>query len=283
MLTRRDAMLAAGAACLVGAAPEPGLAGIRATLKGGRLGVAAINLASGRRLALDADARFAHCSVFKLPLVAAILARVDAGALLLDQRVRVAPADLLPYAPVVRAHVAEGALSLATLCEAAMTVSDNAAANLLLPLVGGTAGLTRWARRLGDVVTRFDRSEPSLNTNLPGDPRDTTSPAAMLALMREVLAGDALLPASRERLAGWMAACATGGRRLRGGFPAAWRAGDRTGSGERGAVNDVAVAWPTPGGPPLLVVAFVDAPAVDLAPAEAAIAAVGRLAARLVA
>lgn len=279
MLSRRDAILATGAFCLTAATPAPDLAAIRATLGGGRLGVAAIDLASGRRMALDPDARFAHCSVFKLPLAAAILARVDQGALALDRRVPFTAADLLDYSPVTRSRLKEGGMTVAALCEAAVTVSDNAAANLLLPLVGGPAGLTRWARQQGDTVSRFDRDEPGLNTNLPGDPRDTTSPAAMLSLVRHVLIGEGLSPASRERLTGWLVASSTGGNRLRRGFPAGWRAGDKTGTGGRGATRDVAIAWPRPGAAPLIVTCFVDAPQVDLSVQEAAIAAVGRLAA----
>ncbi|WP_174293082.1 class A beta-lactamase [Sphingomonas bacterium] len=277
MLTRRDTLLATGALCLTGLAPvEPDLTAIRATLRGGRLGVAALDTATGRRLELDAHARYAHCSVFKLPLVAAVLARVDRGRLALTQPVRFTDADLPPNAPTVRAHLAEGALPVAALCEAAITLSDNAAANLLLPLVGGPAGLTRAVRGWGDAVAQFDRNEPGLNTNLPGDPRDTTTPAAMLRLVVALTTGTVLSAASRALLIGWLEGCRTGGKRLRAGFPAAWRAGDKTGTGEHGAANDVAVAWPMPGRRPIIVASLVDAPAVDDAARDAAHAAIGR-------
>lgn len=283
MLTRRDTLLATGAWCLAGLAPvAPELAAIRATLRGGRLGVAALDTATGRRLDLDAHGRYAHCSVFKLPLAAAVLARVDAGRLALGHPVRFTSADLLDHSPTVGAHLAEGALSVAALCEAAVTLSDNAAANLLLPLVGGPAGLTRAVRGWGDATTRFDRSEPTLNTDLPGDPRDTTSPAAMLALVAGLTAGGLVSASSRARLTGWLKACRTGDARLRAGFPAAWPAGDKTGTGAHGATNDVAIAWPDPGRGPLVAASFIDAPAVDEATREAAHAAVGRAVAALV-
>ena len=240
---------------------------------GGRLGVAALDVASGRRLGHDEDGRYAMCSSFKLPLAAAILAEVEAGRMTLDERVAFSRADLLGNSPVVGAHLAEGSLPIERLCAAAIEVSDNAAANLLLPRVGGPAGLTRFCRAAGDRVTRMDRTEPTLNTNLPGDPRDTSSPAAMLGLLRALLLGDRLSQASRTRLIGWMEGATTGLGRLRAGLPPGWRAGDKTGTGN-GANVDLAIAWP-PGRGPILIASFTDGREEDLAvrnPIHAAIA-----------
>jgi beta-lactamase class A len=247
------------------AAEENAFAALEAK-QGGRLGVMAIDAGSGRQLGHREDERFAMCSTFKMLLGAAVLARVDAGELSLDQRVAYGKADLLSYAPVTTKHVEEGAMTVGELCAAAIQVSDNTAANLLLPLVGGPDGLTKYLRARGDKVTRLDRIEPDLNTNVPGDPRDTTTPAAMAATMRELLAGDALSAASREQLIAWLAGSTTGGKRLRAGFSDAWKIGDKTGTGERGAANDVAVVWPKEGTAPWLVAAFYSAP--DATPAE---------------
>jgi len=223
---------------------------------GGHIGVAALDTGSGRRLRYRASERFAMCSTFKFLLVAQVLERVDHGALRLDQRIAYGPADLLAYAPVTTGHVKEGGMALGDLCGAAITVSDNGAANLLLRLVGGPAGLTQRLRRLGDPTTRLDRNEPGLNTNRPGDPRDTSTPDAMVATMQKILLGSVLTPASRERLIGWMKLTSTGLGRLRSGFPPSWIVGDKTGTGDRGAVNDEAIAWP-PGRAPILVVAYM--------------------------
>lgn len=275
-----------------GSAPGPGsganavagvdaeLAAIEATF-GGRLGVFALDTGSGRTLGRRADERFAMCSTFKWVAAAAVLARVDRGELSLGQRVPFGQADLLEHAPVAREHLGEGALTVETAARAVLTVSDNTAANLLLAHVGGPAGLTAFARQAGDAVTRFDRTELTLNSNDPGDPRDTTSPRAMVALMKAVLCGDVLRPASRQRLIDGLVACETGTKRLRAGLPRDWVVGDRTGTGENNACNDLAIAVP-PGRAPVLVAAFMSEgrDEDDGTIHEGGQAAVGRLVAR---
>ena len=282
MLTRRHAIIGTLAASLPASllAASP-FDAVEATLAGGRLGVAAIDLATGRTLSHRADERFAFCSTFKLPLAAAILARVDAGALSLDHPVAFTRADLVPHAPVVEPHLAQGRLPVRELCGAVMVFSDNTAANLLLALVGGPAGLTRFFRREGDPRSRIDHLEPALNAFTRGNPADTTTPAAMLALSRRLLVGEALRPASRATLINWMTLNENGAPRLRAGFPAGWRAGDRTGTAD-GKTNDVAIAWPSPGRRPLLVACYVDAPRASAEAGVAAQAAVGRITASLV-
>lgn len=223
---------------------------------GGRVGVFALDTGTGRQLAYRPDERFAMCSTFKWALAAAVLARVDRAQLSLEERVPYSATDLLDNAPITREHVAEGSMTVDDLAQAAVTVSDNTAANLLLAKVGGPAGFTQFVRQQGDAVTRLDRNEMTLNNNEPGDPRDTTSPRAMVGLMRQVLCADALSPASRERLLGWLRACETGKKRLRAGLPQDWTVGDKTGTGMRCAVNNVAIAWP-PGRAPILIAAYM--------------------------
>lgn len=222
---------------------------------GGRLGVAVLDTASGRFAGWREDERFAMCSTFKFLLTGAILARVDRGAFGLDRRVPIGRDDLIAHSPVTERHVGPAGLTVAELCEATMTQSDNAAANLLLPLVGGPAGVTAILRTWGDATTRLDRPEPHLNDVPPGDERDTTTPRAMTGHLRDLVLGDTLKPASRTRLTDWLIANRTGDRRLRAGLPKDWRVGDKTGSGP-GTTNDVAVLWP-PGRAPLLVATYL--------------------------
>ena len=221
---------------------------------GGRLGVAALDTARGSRVSYRADERFPMCSTFKLPLVAAVLQRVDAGQEQLGRHVTYDQAAVLEYAPTTSQHVGNG-LSVEQLCEASLVVSDNTAANLLLETLGGPPGLTKFFRSIGDVTSRLDRNEPMLNTAVEGDERDTTTPNAMLASMNELLLGSVLSTASRERVQGWLVATKTGSNRLRAGLPPSFRAGDKTGTGENGATNDVAIAWPK-AQPPLLIAAY---------------------------
>ena len=282
---RRRAFLAASASAAIptfaSAAPaeiSERLSSIEKRL-GGRVGLAAVDTGSGRRIAWRADQRFAMASTFKFLLVSAVLRRVDAGAERLDRVIPYGPADLLDYAPTTRAHVAEGGLSVAALCEAAVSLSDNTAANLLLATIGGPPGVGRFAATLGDHLTRLDRNEPALNSALPGDPRDTTTPNAMTGDLRAVLLGPALSPAGRERLTAWMKASTTGARRLRAGLPPGWTVADKTGSGSRGATNTIAVLWP-PARAPIAVALYCMGSALPRETIEAAHAEIGGLIAR---
>jgi len=238
---------------------------------------AALEAKHGGRVGHRAEEQFALCSTFKLLLGAAVLARVDAGELSLDRRVAYGKGDLLSYAPVTTKHVAEGGMTVGDLCAATIQTSDNTAANLLLPLVGGPEGLTKFLRAQGDMITRLDRIEPDLNSNLPGDPRDTTTPAAMAATMEKLLAGDVLSAGSREQLNRWLVGTTTGDARLRAGFPRAWRVGDKTGTGALGAANDVAIVWPRKGAKPWLVAVFSSVPDAKPEEREAVIAEAARL------
>jgi len=242
----------------------------------GRLGVAALDTGSGKHIAYRSDERFAMCSTFKFVLAAAILTRVDEKKELLDRRVPYGAADMLDYAPVTKAHLSEGAMTVSALCAAAIEYSDNTAANLLLKVIGGPEALTRYARALGDTTMRLDRVEPDLNSNAPDDVRDTTSPAAMLKTMTRLLTGNRLSSTSRLQLERWMVSATTGAARLRAGFPANWKVGDKTGTGKNGAANDLAIAWP-PNGSPVLAVVFLTNSALPGSESDAVLAEVGRI------
>jgi beta-lactamase class A len=166
-------------------------------------------------------------------------------------------------------------MSVAQLCEAAVTVSDNPAANLLLASAGGPAGVTAFARRIGDDVTRLDRTEPTLNEGTPGDPRDTSTPRAMAATLQKLLLGDALSHESRAQLTAWTAATTTGPKRLRAGLPNDWRLAHKTGTGRLGTTNDIGIAWP-PGRAPLVVVTYLTQCNATEAQREGALADVAR-------
>lgn len=264
---RRQLLAMATACALPARALTLQTAGFEASLAvlekrvGGRLGVALLDTTSGRCTGHRVDERFGMCSTFKLPLAAVVLRQIDRGLLRADQWVPYKRADLVAHAPVTRAQVGRGGMRVVALAEAAQTTSDNTAANLLLGLIGGPAGFTAALRELGDTVTRLDRMEPQMNRVVPGDERDTTTPAAMARTVARCLTGDALAPISRTLLIDWMVATETGQRRLRAGLPAGWRAGDKTGTamaeGMMDKYNDVAITWP-PGRAPLLISAYYE-------------------------
>lgn len=249
---------------------------------GGRLGVALLDSRDGSRSGYRSDERFPMCSTFKAVLAAAVLRRVDSGQEQLARRVRFGADAILDYAPVTKTHVGGDGMSLAELCDAVVTLSDNTAANLLLTAIGGPVALTAFLRTVGDDVTRLDRIEPDLNEALPGDPRDTTTPKAMASTLSALTLGNGLSPASRTQLVAWLVANKTGDARLRAGLPPSWRIGDKTGTGNRGTANDIAVIWPE-NRPALIVTAYLTGATADRAHQNAVLAAVGRVVAGAVA
>ncbi len=209
------------------------------------------------------------CSSFKWLLAACVLAGADAGRLRLDRRLPFRPGDLPPHSPVTAGALSAAGgtraeLPIEALCAATVTVSDNAAANLLLGEIGGPPALTAWLRATGDGVTRLDRTETELNRVPRGDPRDTTTAAAMLGNLQRLLFGTVLRAASRDRLYAWMLACETGASRLPAGLPPGWKIAHKTGTwtvepghepADRAAAGDVGAVIP-PRGPPILIAAY---------------------------
>src|SRR5881227_1207462 len=171
---------------------------------GGRIGVAALDTTNSKQVEYRADERFPMCSTFKFLAAAAVLKRVDEGKENLERFIRYSSQDLLEYAPVTKAHLKDGGMTLAALCAAAIEQSDNTAGNLLLDVIGGPPGLTNFARSIGDQITRLDRKEPELNSAIPGDERDTTTPAAMCADLQRLLLADVLFESSRQEFEDWL-------------------------------------------------------------------------------
>lgn len=242
---------------------------------GGRIGVSIHDTDSGRRWDHRGDERFPMCSTFKLLAAAAILERVDDGTDSLERRVIIREQDLVDYSPVLKDRVGGSGATLATICRAAVTLSDNTAGNMMLKSIGGPQGFTAFMRSLGDGVTRLDRREPELNTAIPGDERDTTSPRAMTASVETLLFGRTLSPRSRRQLADWMLDCRTGDGKLRAGLPKRWRIGEKTGGGANGTSNDVAVIWP-PVRDAVIVSVFATGSSASPEARNAAIASIGK-------
>ncbi|HTH62065.1 MAG TPA: class A beta-lactamase [Paraburkholderia sp.] len=242
---------------------------------GGRLGICARDAAGGTQLGYRADERFAFCSTFKLILASAVLADSMRSPGLLDRRIRYTHGDLVAYSPISSQHVATG-MTVAELCAAALQESDNSAANQLIKLVGGPAAVTAYARSIDDTAFRLDRWETSLNTAIPGDPRDTTTPAAMTRTAHALVLGDALGHSQRAQLQAWMRGNTTGDKRIRAGVPAGWRVGDKTGTGDYGTANDVAALWP-PSREPLVLTVFHTHDVADAKPNDNVIAEAARI------
>lgn len=244
----------------------------------GRLGVHIVG-PNGQDYGYRSDERFMMLSSFKTLASAFVLARADRGAEQLERRIRYGQQDLVDWSPVTKDHVDGEGLTLAELCHAAITTSDNTAANLILNSFGGPQALTRFLRQTGDRVTRLDRTEPELNRRDGVEPLDTTTPRAMAQTLKRFLTPGVLSAASRQLLQNWLLSNTTGGRRLKAGLPSGWMIGDKTGTNQTDA-NDVGVLFP-PHGAPIYVSAYLAESSASSAIKEQTLAEVGRIAARL--
>lgn len=298
MSSRRSFLQWGGAAAVLVALPRVSRAGTGARVpagitgaqdwrtleaaSSGRLGVTLLDTASGRRAGHRQDERFPMCSTFKTVLTATVLAKADDGSVSLDRRLPVGAADIVPHSPDTTRHVGKD-MTVRDLCRTTMVTSDNAAANLLLGVVGGPSGVTAWLRGIGDPVTRNDRLEPEMNRFALDDPRDTTSPAAMAATLQRAVLGDVLSPASRQQLADWLIDNDTGRDCIRAGVDTRWRVGEKTGSNGMDTRNDIGVLWPLAGGSPWVLTCYLqDAAGIDSAARDAVLARAAALAQQVI-
>jgi len=254
---------------------------------GGRLGVALVDSAGSLITSHRGNERFAMCSTFKAPLASALFAAHDRGDVDMDAKFQLKPEDAVPYMPFVEARHKDGAsVSLRDLAKATVQTSDNAAGNLVLRAVGGPDGFTKFVRENRDRVTRLDRWETDLNENLPGDPRDTTTPVAMGWLMQKLLIENAATDDNKVTLQNWMVGSKTGVDRIRAGLPKGWPVGNKTGTAPGGtAYNDIAIIWPSRaeyGTSPVILTVYTDRPTASAKKINAAIADVARATAKLV-
>jgi beta-lactamase class A len=242
----------------------------------GRIGVSVISMSGASLFSYRENERFAMCSTFKVLLAALVLSRVDSKVEFLDRAIPFQATDILDYAPITKKYLAAGHMTVSELISASIQYSDNTAANLLLDTVGGPNALTKYLRTIGDYTTRLDRNEPSLNTNLSDDLRDTSTPSAMAETLQKVLTDDYLSSASKEQLKIWMIGNTTGDTKLRAGFNKFWVVGDKTGSGENGASNDVAIVFPR-GYSPFIIAVFYTGSVASSETKNAVIAELARI------
>lgn len=256
---------------------EARLAEIEAAVQG-RLGVGILDTQTGAFYGRHENERFPLCSSFKLLAAAMVLERVDRGLEKLDRRVVFGPDEVVNYSPVTKEHAGGDGMTMAEICAAAVTRSDNTAGNLMLGSFGGPKALTQFLRTLGDKATRLDRTEPELNDVKPGDPRDGTTPRSMAYTVQRLLLGNVLSKASEKQLIDWLTSNTTGDARLKAGLPAGWRIGDKTGTCGAGTANDVGIIWP-PNRPPIIIAAFLTDTKASADECNAALADVARTAA----
>ncbi|UWQ29127.1 class A beta-lactamase [Leisingera sp. M523] len=265
VLSRAAAGLALGLSLATMSAADMRLAALAETVShveqrlGGRVGLSIKEVGGQTSWSHREDERFLMNSTVKAPICGAVLAQRDAGELALSDALPVREADLQSYAPVAKTRVGED-MTIGALCFAAIDMSDNTAANILIDRLGGPQAVTQFFRRIGDPISRLDRREPELNTFAPGDPRDTTTPAAMAATLEKLLLGSALSQASRDQLADWMSPGGVTGNLLRADAPADWQVLDKSGSGSH-TRNIIAMVTPDKGAPWIITIFLSDADA----------------------
>ncbi|HZE30045.1 MAG TPA: class A beta-lactamase [Actinoallomurus sp.] len=233
-----------------------------------RLGVYALATGTGATVAYRADKRFAFCSTFKTLAAAAVLHRNPLSHL--DEHVTYTAADVDSISPITEHHIATG-MTIRQLCDAAIRYSDGTAGNLLMRDIGGPAQLTAYLRGLGDTVSRMDDYEPKLNRMSPQSPRDTTTPRVIAADYQKLVLGDALTADKRALLKDWLERNLTGAERIRAGLPKGWTVADKTGTGDYGRTNDIAIVWP-PHTAPLVVAIMSDRSGYSTPPKDVLIA-----------
>lgn len=222
---------------------------------GGKLGLTIVDTSDGTTYSWRGDEKFPLCSTSKVMVVAAILKKSESNTNLLAKKITINKSDMVNYNPITSKYI-DSSMTITELSKAALQYSDNAAMNKLLSYLGGPRYATQFARTIGDKAYRLDRNEPGLNTAIPGDSRDTTTPSAMAETLNKLILGNALKKEQKAKLTEWMKGNTTGLNSIKAGLPAEWIVADKTGSGDYGTTNDVAVIWPKNHAPVILTTYF---------------------------
>lgn len=240
----------------------------------GRLGISGINTANNQLIQYRADEIFPMGSTFKVVAVAAVLKTPS----FLNQRVFYKKSDVVEWSPVTQNHV-KGGMTVAELCEAAITHSDNTAMNLLAKKIGGLNGINAFARSLGDNSFRLDHDEPQVaSSGGKGNIYDSTTPAATQMSLQKLTLGSVLGSPEQAQLIDWLKNNTTGNNRIRAGVPKDWIVGDKTGTGGAyGTTNDIAILWPPNSKPIILAIYFTHDNKKDAVKRDDVVAAATRL------
>ncbi|KAA6405572.1 class A beta-lactamase [Candidatus Tokpelaia sp.] len=240
-----------------------------------RIGIAVLDKAGGIIAAWRAYEHFPLNSTYKPLLCAALLHKVDKGALDLSDKVRFDKSRLVSYSPVTQNFITPAAMDWRQLCRAAVEFSDNTAANLILAALGGPGEFNRFLRNMGDNITQLDHFEPDLNHIKPGDKRDSTMPVAIGRTLQQLVFGDILQPQSRRQLTQWLLNDKVADELLRSVLPPQWKIADKTGAGDYGSRSIISIIWPQKR-EPLLIAIYITATKASIAQTNAAIARIGK-------
>ncbi|GEM75070.1 class A beta-lactamase [Vibrio sagamiensis] len=208
----------------------------------GRIGVAVIDTKDNKLWNYHGHDFFPMMSTFKTLACAHMLYQVDRGQIKTAKSIPVTKDDLVNWNPVTE-HFVGSTMTLQSLCNAAMTMSDNAAANLVLKAIGGPESLTAFLQRNGDKATRLDDIEPQLNYVDIGSKRNSTTPLTMMKTIEKLTLGSVLSEQSKRQLLLWMKANMVSDGLLRAVVPKDWQVADRSGGGVNGSRTYTGMIW----------------------------------------
>lgn len=287
-----------------------------AAIAGGKVGVAAVHLETGREVVLNRGEPFPMASVYKVPIAVQLLTRVDSGTLRLDSMITLRPSDLHPGSGTLTQLFDDPGVSLSVrnLLELMLLISDNSATDIMLRTAGGGAAVNARMRALNVSGISVDR--PTLNLiadaigvkNLPPedqvtpesfralargvsddaekaaaaafyrDRRDTSTPEGMARLLETIWRGRALSKANTDLLLDIMRRCETGENRIKGFLPPDVIVRHKTGTLGLGVANDVGIVELPNGGGHLALAIFVKESTRSTEMQERAIAQIARAA-----
>lgn len=224
------------------------------------IGVYAIDTENNKTIEYNADLRFAYCSTHKVFTVAELLRKKSLDELRKIKHYK--DEDILSYAPITKNHVADG-MTWEEICQAALRVSDNTAANLILEEIGGVKAFRKFLRRIGDKITFPARNEPELNFFAPDDIRDTSTPRQMALNLQKYILGNELSNKKKKLLIDWMSNNSITDTLIKAGVPKNYSVTDKSGSGANYATrNDIAVIY-TPNHKPVVIAIMTRSKNVD--------------------
>jgi len=244
----------------------------------GRVGFSALVLETGESAALHGTDKFPMQSVYKFPIAMAVLAKVDRGELSLEEKVRVLKSDLPPkdiHSPLRDKHPeGEVDFTVSELIQAAVSVSDGTASDVLMRLAGGAAAITNFLIQLGVKEINVATTEAEMAADNSVQYRNSATPEAMVRLLRLLHEGRGLSAGSREFLLKVLVETSTGPQRIKGLLPAEAVVAHKTGT-SKATCNDVGLLA-LPNGKHLALAIFVSDAESDLKMRESVIARIAR-------
>ncbi|UXN02362.1 class A beta-lactamase [Bartonella sp. HY406] len=240
-----------------------------------QIGVAIFDTQTNQTVSYKGNELFPLNSTHKTLICAALLKGFDNKQIDITEKVEFSKTDIIEYSPITKNQTKSKSMNWLDLCSAAVSYSDNTAANLIHKKVGGPQAMNHFFKQLKDHTTRLDRFEPELNSAINGDLRDTTSPNAIAYTLKELLFSNFLSPSSRKQLIQWMIDDKVADALLRSKLPNDWKIADKTGAGGFGSRGIIAAVWPKTD-KPIIIAIYIKNTKANMEERNSSIAIIGK-------